>query len=181
LLIFIDVLLSSSSVLCKLSIPPTILLLSVSSSQSLELLLTLDKTFYPLRTVYLLDAEKTGSKRIKTHSRQRFELNNLRRFEPMDWQWLVREVASFVPHIVADARFLSAAVQSEISHIVKSRTLIEKTVVLTNADGSTPGIKTPDSGPLSEMTHCTPDELIRVLHNRGVKRWIPAEAIRFMR
>jgi hypothetical protein len=101
-------------------------------------------------------------------------------YRPVQISGTGSEIAAFVPHIVADARFLSEAVQSEISHIVMSRTLMEKTVVLTNADGSMPGIKV-DSGPLSEMTHCTPDELIKVLHCRGVKRWIPAEAIRFMR
>jgi hypothetical protein len=165
-LIIISLILSCLSVLCMLAIPPTILLLACSNPQSLDLLSTLTKTFHPLRTVYLLDAENTGSKKIGIRARQRFELNNLRRYDGTSWESLVREVAAFVPNIIVDARSFSPPIDSEISHISSSRTLSGKTIVIANVDGSTPGFK----GTLAKnITLSQPSELVGFLAARGLR------------
>jgi hypothetical protein len=164
-----DVLVSGLSLVCKLAMPPSILYLSVSSVQSLDLLALLDRQLFPLRTVYLLDAEQTGSKQIPIKSRQRFELNNIRLYDGLDWHGRMREIAEFVPIIVMDARSFSPAIQREISHVLSSAALIRRTLIVVNADGSVPGAQALDRGVLaaSELRLCPASELMGVLAARG--------------
>src|SRR5262249_15671421 len=100
------------------AVPPTVLVLGASRSETFQLRYRLERGLNPYRVVCLLDPELARAEISGSFQRNGLEWDNLRTSSTDQWRAAVHSLMLIASFIVLDARVGTPRVCDEVSHLI---------------------------------------------------------------
>lgn len=122
-------------------VPPCVLLLGPTRYETTRLFCELHRRLFPYRTVFLLDDQYSGLRRISRLALMEFTTNNLRTTTNTEWTSVVDDLTRNVFAVVLDGRFSTDAVVHEAGLVCRDATRLRRTIFVCQDNGTCPALE----------------------------------------